>query len=78
MKKYVVAVISFFDNDLKQFIIEAENEYEAAKKGLIEFTSEEHKASEIEHQNIEDYPKDIDELESYYIDCEIGINVIEV
>ena len=66
MKNYVVAVISFFENDINQFKVEAENEYEAVKKGVIAFTKEEYRQSEIDLQNSEDYPKDIEGLEYLY------------
>ncbi len=35
MKRYVVSYISFFDNDLKSGIIEAENEQEACIKYMV-------------------------------------------
>lgn len=75
MKKYVVAIISFFDNEIKQFKIEAESEYEAVKKGMIEFTSEEHRQSEIDYQNSEDYPKNIEEL--YYDEMDFCVTEVK-
>ena len=38
MKNYVVGILSMFENDLKLFKVVAENEYEAVKKGMVEFT----------------------------------------
>ena len=38
MKNYVVGILSMFENDLKLFKVMAENEYEAVKKGMVEFT----------------------------------------
>jgi hypothetical protein len=58
MKKYVVAVISFFDSDVKQFKVDAENEYEAVKKGVLAFTKEECKAGEIEFHDRVDVEDD--------------------
>lgn len=78
MKNYVVAVISFFDNDVKQFKVEAENEYNAVKKGIIAFTNEEHRQSEVEFQNSEDYPTDIKGLEHLYNNAEMDFSVIEI
>lgn len=75
MKKYVVAIISFFDNEIKQFKIEAESEYEAVKKGMIEFTSEEHRQSEIDYQNSEYYPKNIEEL--YYDEMDFCVTEVK-
>lgn len=62
MKKYVVAVISFFENDIKQFKVEAENEYDAVKKGILSFTKEEYRKSELEFQDSAEYPTDVNGL----------------
>jgi len=78
MKNYVVAVISFFENDIQQFKVEAENEYEAVKKGIVAFTKEEYRKDEIAFQNSEDYPKDMDGLEHLYNNAEMDFSVIEV
>lgn len=78
MKNYVVAIISFFENDIKQFKVSAENEYEAVKIGMVEFTKEEYRQSEIDFQNSEDYPKDVDGLSNYYINCDMDFSVIEI
>ena len=43
MKNYVVGILSMYENDLKLFKVEAENKYEALKKGMVDFTSEEYK-----------------------------------
>lgn len=76
MKNYVVGILSMFENDLKLFKITAENEYEAVKKGLAEFTPEEYREEEIDFQNSEDYPKTIQGLTHIYE--EIPFNVIEI
>lgn len=78
MKNYVVAVISFFDNDIQQFKVEAENEYEAVKKGILYFTPEQYIQGEIDFQNSEDYPKDIEGLETLYNNAELDFSVIEI
>lgn len=78
MKKYVVAVISFFDNDVQQFKVEAENEYEAVKKGVLAFSKEEYREGELEFQNSEDYPKDMEGLEHLYNNAEMDFSVIEI
>ena len=59
---YVVALISFFDNDIKQFLIRAENEFVAVKKAMVEFTDDKYKQEEIEFQQSEDYPKEIEDV----------------
>jgi hypothetical protein len=77
MKNYVVGILSMFENDLKLFKVIAENEYEAVKKGMVDFwNKEEAKREEINWQNSEDYPKDIQGL--YTIYDEMPFSVIEV
>lgn len=77
MKNYVVGILSMFENKLKLFKITAENEYQAVKKGMIEFAeTDEGRQCEIDWQNSEDYPKDLKSLYSVYE--EILIKVIEV
>lgn len=77
MKNYVVGILSMFENDLKLFKITAENEYEAVKKGMVEFAGdEENRKNEIDWQNSEDYPKDYEGLFSVYE--ELPFSVIEV
>jgi hypothetical protein len=77
MKNYVVGILSMFENDLKLFKITAENEYEAVKKGMIEFAENpESKKHEIDWQNSEDYPTDLDGLYSVYV--EVPFSVVEV
>lgn len=77
MKNYVVGILSMFENDLKLFKVTAENEYDAVKKGMVEFSSdEESKQFELDWQNSEDYPKDLKGLYSVYE--EIPFNVVEV
>jgi hypothetical protein len=75
---YVVALISFFDNDIKQFEIKAESPYEAVKKGMLEMASEKHKQDEIDFQNSEDYPKTIEEMEEHFANCDMDFSVFEV
>lgn len=77
MKNYVVGILSMFENDLKLFKITAENEYEAVKKGMVEFAGdEESRKHEIAWQNSEQYPKDYEGLFSVYE--ELPFSVIEV
>jgi oligoribonuclease NrnB/cAMP/cGMP phosphodiesterase (DHH superfamily) len=77
MKNYVVGILSMFENDLKLFKITADNEYEAVKKGMIEFCHDDvSKVYEIAWQNSSDYPKDLKGLYSAYE--EVPFNVIEI
>lgn len=80
MNKYVVAIISFFENDLKQFKIEAENEYEAVKKAMIEKCGddEEMKKYELDWQNSEEYPTDLLALYSAYYNADMAISTIQI
>lgn len=71
MKKYVVAVMSFFENDIKQFKVEAENEYDAVKKGILSFTKEEYRKSELEFQDSAGCPTDVKGLEHLYNNAEM-------
>jgi hypothetical protein len=79
MNKYVVALISFFDNEIKQFKIEAESEYEAVKKSMIEMcTSDEGRESELEFQKTNEFPKNINEYSEYATNCDMDFSVTEV
>lgn len=76
MNKYVVAIISFFENEIKQFKVEGENEYQAVKKAMLEFSN--NSKHEIEFQNSADYPKDIEGLHYYCNSGDMDFSVIEV
>jgi len=77
MKYFVVGVLSMFENDLKLFTVTADNEYEAVKKGMIEFCqTDESKKHEIDWQNSIDYPTDLKGL--YCVYEETPFAVIEV
>lgn len=75
---YVVALISFFNNDIKQFLIRAENEFVAVKKAMVEFTDDKFKQEEINFQQSEDFPKEIEELNIYLGNGDMSFSVIEV
>lgn len=74
MKKYVVGILSFYDNDLKLFRIDADSEYEAIKKAMLE--SCDNDEGELELQNSDDYPKDVSGLYDLYE--EIPFNILEI
>lgn len=79
MNNYIVAILSFFENEIKQFRICAESEYEALKLGLIEFSVEKkNKQDELDYQNTTDYPKTKEELINQYINSEIALSVIKI
>ena len=79
MKNYVVGILSMFENDLKLFKVMAENEYEAVKKGMVEFTDNpESKQYEIDWQNSEEYPKTYDELVDVLYNSDMCVNVLEI
>lgn len=76
MKKYVVASINFFDNEIKQSIQESDNELNAFKQHMLSLcTTSGTVDSEIEWQNDEDYPKTYEELlneiSNWDMDCSI-------
>lgn len=77
MKNYVVGILTMYENELKLFKITAENDYEAVKKGMIDFCdTPESKQYEIDFQNSNRFPKDLDGLNTVY--AEVPFNVIEV
>lgn len=78
MKNYVVGILSMYENDLKLFKVQAEDKYEALKKGMVDFTSEEYKEHEIEFQNGAICPPNFESLTGYYEVGEIITNVIEI
>ena len=78
MKNYVVAIISFFENNIKQFKVEADSEYDAVKKAMLEFTSEEYRQDEIDFQKSKDYPQTIEEMNFHFGDCDMDVSVIEI
>ena len=93
MKKnyfYVVALNFFFDDDLIQFKIRAENEFEAVRKAMVEIYSDEykeedisfykHKAQEIASllSQLDVQDQDIKELNDALYSFEVSFSVIEV
>lgn len=78
MNKYVVGILSMFDHDLKLFKIEAENKYDALKKGMVEYIPEKDRHYEIEFQNGEICPQTFEGLMDYYANGEIMTEVIEL
>ena len=78
VKTFVVGILSLFDYELKLLKINAENEYEALKKGMIESCNEKYKQEEIDWQNSEEYPKTYEELVGLLYTSDICVNVIEI
>lgn len=72
MKKYVVAYINFFDNELKMSIIEAENEVDACKQYL--------KIKEFNENNdwINNLPNNLENLRDEIFNTDSQINAIEI
>ena len=77
-KNYVVGILSMYENDLKLFKVDAENKYEALKKGMLEFTPDEYKEHEIEFQNGAVCPPNFESLTGYYEVGDILTKVIEI
>jgi hypothetical protein len=78
MKNYVVGILSLYEHDLKLFKVEADDKYEALKKGMLEFTPEEYKEHELEFQNGTICPPNFESLAGYYAVGEIITEVIEI
>jgi len=78
MKKYVVGILNMYDNDLKLFKVDAEDEYDALKKGMVEYIPEKDRHYEIEFQNGEVCPPNFEGLTDYYEVVEIITNVMEI
>ena len=78
MKKYVVGILSLFEHDLRLFKVEADNEYEALKRGMLEFTPDEYKEHELEFQNGAICPPNFESLTGFYEVGEIITNVMEI
>ena len=78
VKTFVVGILSLFDYELKLLKINAENEYEALKKGMIESCNEKYKQEEINWQNSEEYPKTYKELVDLLYASDKCVNVIEI
>ena len=79
MKNYAVGYLTFFENELKMFKIQADSEYEAVKKVMVEAAGkEEYKQDEIDWQASEDYPGNLEDLIEMLYNSDVAVNVIEV
>lgn len=79
MKKYVVATISFFNNEIKQTIQESDNELNAFKQHMLSLCNNESSMGmEIEWHNDEDYPKTYEELLEEIPNWDMDCSVIEI
>lgn len=78
MKKYVVGILNLYDNDLQLFKVEGENKFDALKKGMIEFISEDVREYELEFQNSPVCPPTFEGLMDFYANGELMTNVIEI
>jgi hypothetical protein len=79
MKNYAVGYLTFFENELKMFKIQAESEYEAIKKAMVESaTKEEYKQDELEWQKSEKYPDNLEDLIEMLYNSDVVVNAIEV
>jgi hypothetical protein len=79
MKNYAVGYLTFFENELKMFKVQAESEYEAIKKAMVEAaTKEEYKQDELEWQASEKYPDNLEDLIEMLYNSDVAVNAIEV
>lgn len=78
MKKYAVAVISFFENENTVQIVEASNEIEAVKKAVIVFNNKFDKRNEETLKENEDWLNEIsstlENLLDELINGELGVS----
>jgi hypothetical protein len=80
MKKFVVAYVNFFDNELIQKVVEAKNEIQAVKKFEIEMAKNEETKKEIGELFEANYgnPTSITELRLAAADMECDWCVTEI
>lgn len=79
MKKYVVASINFFDNEIKQSIQESDNELNAFNQHMLSLcTISGLVDSEIDWQNDKDYPKTYEELLEEIPNWDMDCSIIEI
>ena len=78
-KCYVVGIISLFDNDLKQFQIYDESEYDALKQAmLLRCNNNRLRSAEAKFQNSPEYPKNFKNLEDLLLSLDVISSVVEV
>ncbi|WP_297419076.1 hypothetical protein [Clostridium sp.] len=81
MKKYALAILSFFDNDNKLFVVEAETEQKAVIKALSIFNGKEEETNDKDTlkwiNSMEN--KTIEEIQQELFDGDISLsNVVEL
>jgi hypothetical protein len=74
MKRYVIAYISFFHNELKQRIVRAENEYEAGLIALDFDGTEQEWIAELRKEE----GGTLEQLKGLAFDCDSMISVLEL
>lgn len=76
---YVVAISSFFNNEIVQFLIIAENGYEALKQAILEFEGGGiYNSHLVEMQKNNDFPSTFEELSSWLKKHKYSSSVFEV
>ena len=79
MKRFVVAIMSYFDNELEQYVINSESEYEAVKSSMLVYWKFKGGLKDEENwQNLPDYPKTYEELKRALFDSDMNVSVIEI
>lgn len=78
-KKYVVAIMSYFNNEIRQYVIDAESNYEAVKLSMLRYwESEDGLNDEVDWQNHPDYPKTYEDLKVSLFNSDMNVSVIEI
>lgn len=76
MKRYVVAYITFFDNELKQEIVEAASEIDAIHKS--KFWNNDYQEWVHDFLTEQDRLPVLQDYKVFYFDCDSMINVIQI
>jgi hypothetical protein len=77
MKKYAVAILSLFENNNEIFFVEAEDEVQAIKQGLIDFCKDEEIKQSQREWNLE-LSNSVEELKNELINGELAVTAREI
>jgi hypothetical protein len=76
---YVVAISSFFNFEIVQLYIKAENRYEALKQAILKFEGGRvYKSHLVEMQKNNNFPSTFEELSSWFKQYQNSCSIIEL